>query len=221
MLKAAMSIDGYIDDPSPERRVFSNELDKQKVEELRAGFDAILVGAGTLRADNPRLAIRSGKMRRRRQQLGLSPDITKITLSRSGNLSPELEFFKSRKADKLVYAPQDKADELARQLYGLATVIPCSGNEVSLAFLLGNLYSKGIRRLLVEGGGSILTAFLRSGFVSELRIAVAPVFIGNPKAPQLVTHIISQDLPTVSHGPLMLKAVEQLGEMSILSYSIT
>ena len=215
-----MSLDGYIDDPCPQRRVFSNELDKQKVDELRAGFDAILVGAGTLRKDNPKLALRSGKLRRQRQQLGLLPDITKVALTCSGNLDPDLEFFKSRKADKLIYAPQDKTAALQEQLYGLATVVPCNGDEVSLGFLLNNLYSRGIRRLLVEGGSSVLTSFLRSGFVSELRIAVAPVFIANPSAPQLVTHVITQDLSSYSHSPLSLKSVEKLGEISVLKYTV-
>jgi 5-amino-6-(5-phosphoribosylamino)uracil reductase len=92
LLKVAMSIDGCIDDAGPRRRVFSSPEDQSRVDQLRAECDAILVGAKTVRAENPRLLVRSGKLRRKRQQQGLATDVTKVTLTRSGNLDLNLIF---------------------------------------------------------------------------------------------------------------------------------
>ena len=214
ILKVAMSLDGCINDTSEQRRIFSSAEDQQKVDELRASCDAILVGAQTIRADNPRLSIRSGRLRRYRQQHGLPADILKVTLTRSGELDPAAQFFQWGKLEKLVYVPREKAEDLARRLAGLATIIPCRGTDVDLEFLLDDLFEKGVRRLLVEGGSSVITAFLASPWLSQLRLAVAPVFVGNPSAPQLVTKQLSfppQRIP-------VLHAVEKLGDMSVLTY---
>ena len=73
LLSAAMSADGYLDDASGARLVLSDEADLDRVDELRAGADAILVGAETIRSDNPRLQVRSPARRARRQDAGL-PD---------------------------------------------------------------------------------------------------------------------------------------------------
>jgi riboflavin-specific deaminase-like protein len=216
LLKVAVSIDGCIDDASPQRRVFSSPEDQSKVDQLRAGCDAILVGAKTVRADNPRLLVRSGKLRRKRQQQGRATDVTKVTLTRSGDLDSKLNFFQVGKGDRLVYAPRQTAEKLAGDLYGLATVVACAGLDVSLEFLLNDLYERGVRKLIVEGGTSIISLFLKSRLVSELRLAVAPCFISDPRAPQLVNETIFS-----SYGNhLVLKSVEQLGNTAILNYSV-
>ena len=74
VLSAAMSADGYLDDTSPQRLVLSGPEDLDRVDELRAGCDAILVGAGTVRADNPRLLVREASRRSERVRRGLPPD---------------------------------------------------------------------------------------------------------------------------------------------------
>src|ERR1700722_19051699 len=109
LLSAAMSADGYLDDASPQRLVLSGPEDLDRVDELRAGCDAILVGAGTVRADNPRLLVRDPGRRERRQA--------------SGRLDPRAHFFAADGADKLVYAAGPAAGPLRNQLAGAATVI--------------------------------------------------------------------------------------------------
>src|SRR5580692_11620902 len=84
ILSAAMSADGYIDDASASRLVLSDAADLDRVDELRAASDAILVGAQTIRADNPRLVVRSMARRERRCDQGLAPSPLKVTLTVSG-----------------------------------------------------------------------------------------------------------------------------------------
>jgi 5-amino-6-(5-phosphoribosylamino)uracil reductase len=93
LLSAAMSADGYIDDASGTRLVLSDETDLDRVDELRAASDAILVGAQTVRADDPRLLVRSPARRQRRLELGRPASPRRVTITRSGGLDPKARFF--------------------------------------------------------------------------------------------------------------------------------
>jgi riboflavin biosynthesis pyrimidine reductase len=93
LLSAAMSADGYIDDASSTRLVLSDEADLDRVDELRAASDAILVGAQTIRADDPRLLVRSSARRQRRLELGRAASPRRVTITRSGALDPRARFF--------------------------------------------------------------------------------------------------------------------------------
>ncbi len=93
LLSVAASVDGYIDDASARRLILSDAADLDRVDELRAGCDAILVGAGTIRRDNPRLLVRSPARRAARLARGLTASPAKVTLTRSGDLDPAASFF--------------------------------------------------------------------------------------------------------------------------------
>lgn len=73
LLSCAMSVDGYIDDTTPQRLLLSNQADFDRVDQVRAESDAILIGATTLRRDNPRLIVNSAERRRAREERGLPP----------------------------------------------------------------------------------------------------------------------------------------------------
>src|SRR5580692_11757592 len=116
LLSAAASVDGYIDDASPRRLVLSGPADLDRVDEVRAGCDAIMVGAGTIRSDNPRLLVRSEQRRERRAAAGLPPSPAKVTITASGELDPSGRFFADDGTQKLVYAPEPAAARLRREL---------------------------------------------------------------------------------------------------------
>ncbi|HEX4215134.1 MAG TPA: RibD family protein, partial [Candidatus Dormibacteraeota bacterium] len=174
-----MSVDGCIDDASPDRLILSDEEDLDRVDAERAGSDAILVGANTLRRDDPRLLVRSAERRARREADGLPASPLKVTMTRRGDLDPRMRFFAADGAGKLVYAPPAAAGPLADLLGGLAEV-RAAGDAVDLRWLLADLASRGVRRLMVEGGEATHTAFLTSGLVDELQLVVAPFFVGDP-----------------------------------------
>ncbi|HEY6480655.1 MAG TPA: dihydrofolate reductase family protein, partial [Streptosporangiaceae bacterium] len=93
LLSAAVSADGYIDDAAPDRLVLSDADDLDRVDEVRAGVDAILVGAGTIRADNPRLLVRSAARRAARTAAGRPASPARVTLTSRGGLDPAARFF--------------------------------------------------------------------------------------------------------------------------------
>src|SRR5581483_9961470 len=92
LASAACSLDGYLDDASGERLMLSGEADLDRVDEVRAGVDAILVGAGTVRADNPRLLVRSEQRRRARRERGEPANPAKVVISSAGELDPGAAF---------------------------------------------------------------------------------------------------------------------------------
>ncbi|WP_067802913.1 RibD family protein [Actinomadura formosensis] len=214
LLSCAMSADGYIDDAAPQRLRLSSPADFDRVDAVRAGCDAILVGAGTVRADNPRLLIRSAARRAQRAARGLPADLTKVTLTWSGDLDPGARFFTTGEAPKLVYAPSPTAAGLSARLDGLADVID-AGDPLALPAVLGDLASRGVRRLMVEGGGAVHTLFLTADAVDELQLVVAPFFIGDPAAPRFVR---PGAFPQSPGRPMRLEEVTRIGDLVLLRY---
>ncbi|MFJ4981555.1 dihydrofolate reductase family protein [Streptomyces coeruleorubidus] len=198
LLSAAVSLDGYLDDTGPERLLLSSPADFDRVDEVRASVDAILIGAGTVRADNPRLLVNSPERRAARTAAGLPEYPLKVTVSGSGDLDPAARFWHTG-GEKVLYTT-DKGAERARAL-GLATeaadatgiagatgatdVVPL-GADLDWRRLLTHLHDvRGVRRLMVEGGGLIHTQLLTQGLADELQLVLAPLFVGDPEAPRL------------------------------------
>ena len=169
ILSAAVTADGYLDDNGPGRLVISTPGDWAAVLRLRAGCDAILVGAETVRRDNPSLSLRDDAKRARRAARGLRPDLSKAVVTRSGRLDPSLRFFTEGDADRYVFSPYD-----IPELEAVATVISSEGAPVTAVRIVTELEKRGIRRLLVEGGAQTLGLFLGEGLADEVRYAVNP-----------------------------------------------
>jgi 5-amino-6-(5-phosphoribosylamino)uracil reductase len=180
-----MSLDGYLDDSSQQRLVLSTAADLDRVDQLRSDSDAILVGAATVRADNPRLVVRSPERRAARVAAGRAATPDKVTVTALAKLDPEAAFFTTGGCTKLVYCTDDSVAEGRRALGGVATVVDC-GRTVRMRHLAEDLASRGVQRLLVEGGATVLTQFLAEDLADELQLAVAPFFVGDSAARRLV-----------------------------------
>ncbi|MFF0013025.1 dihydrofolate reductase family protein [Streptomyces sp. NPDC005374] len=183
LLSAAVSLDGYLDDTGPDRLLLSSPADFDRVDEVRASVDAILIGAGTIRADNPRLLVNSEERRAARVAAGKPPYPLKITVSGSGDLDPAANFWHTG-GEKLVYTTE-KGSERARAA-GLAADVVALGPTLDWRRLLTHLHQvRGVDRLMVEGGGRIHTQLLQQGLADEVQLVLAPLFVGDPHAPRL------------------------------------
>lgn len=215
VLSCAMSIDGYIDDTSPDRLLLSNAEDFDRVDEVRAGSDAILIGATTLRRDNPRLLVNSEARRAARVARGLPASPAKVTVTASGNLSPDLKFWHYGE-QKLVYSPDSVAAGLKERLSGLAEVVSL-GAALDFGAMLDDLGARGIGRLMVEGGGEIHTQFLTQDLADEIHLAIAPFFIGDPAAPRFVNAGI---FPSRPGECMVLTEARSIGDIALLRYQV-
>ncbi|GGN02043.1 dihydrofolate reductase family protein [Streptomyces fuscichromogenes] len=183
LLSAAVSLDGYLDDTGPDRLLLSSPADFDRVDEVRASVDAILVGAGTIRADNPRLLVNSPERRAARVAAGRPEYPLKVTVTATGDLDPDAKFWHTG-GEKTVYTT-DEGARRARALGIAADVVPL-GAGLGWRPLLAHLYDvRGVRRLMVEGGGTVHTQLLQQGLADELQLVLAPLFVGDPKAPRL------------------------------------
>src|SRR5712691_1099289 len=137
VLSCAMSLDGYLDDASQSRLVLSGPEDLDRVDELRASCDAILVGAGTIRADDPRLLLHSQARRDARVARGMAPDPIRAVVSGSGGLDRGARLFGYGDSTRLVYVGSQVLASARSRLDGVAEVVAAEGLEGVLADLAG------------------------------------------------------------------------------------
>lgn len=215
LLSAAVSVDGYLDDASPRRLVLSSEADLDRVDAVRAAVDAILVGANTVRRDNPRLEVRSPARRQARLARGEPEGPVKVTVSASGGLDPATRFFTSGDVAKLVYVASGAVGEARCRVGGVAEVVDAGEAPVAMAAVLADLARRGVGRLLVEGGGTVHTQLLAAGLADELHLVVAPLFVGDPAAPRFVR---PGDFPHHGGNRMRLAETRQLGDVVFLRY---
>src|SRR6478609_603457 len=200
LLSCCVSIDGYIG-AAASRLLLSNDADFDRVDAVRASCDAILVGAETVRVDNPRLIVRSDARRDERAARGLPASPIKVTVTRRAELDARADFFRSGDAEKLVYCASPGVADARKRLGPVATVVDGGGE-----------------RLMVEGGGTVHTQFLTEDIVDELQLTVAPVFVGDSEAPRFVR---DGSFPWNPGRRAELVDVRQLGDIVLLRYALS
>lgn len=215
--KCAVSADGCLDDASGERLALSHPLDRALLDTVRADCDAIMVGAETVRRDNPRLTIRSGALKAKRLARGLPAVPVKVTVTGSGNLPLGLNFFSVGEGERLVYCPDAQRERLQDHLGTAATVVAAGEASLDLTLILNDLYSRGVKRLLVEGGSSLGTRFLQLNLVDELQLSVAPFFVGEAAAPRFA---LPGSYPFSPRRRMELQAVQRVGDMALITWQL-
>ncbi|CRK55056.1 5-amino-6-(5-phosphoribosylamino)uracil reductase [Alloactinosynnema sp. L-07] len=213
LLSVAVSVDGYIGDQGTRRLPLSNEADWDLIDQVRAESDAILIGAGTVRRDNPRLLVYSAERRAARVARGLPEYPLKVTVTGSGRLDPELRFWHTG-GRKLVYTTTSGEAAVPASLSDLAEIVAL-GPEIEVGALLDDLGTRGVNRLMVEGGGRVHTAFLTAGLADEIRLAVAPMLIGQAAAP---TFLHPAEFPGGPSRRFHLEDVVKVGDMAVLRF---
>ncbi|WP_308465796.1 RibD family protein [Rathayibacter soli] len=216
-LSSTISLDGYLDTAAPPRLMLSNDADFDRVDELRAQNDAIMVGANTVRRDNPRLLVRSIRRRSWRESAGLTCSPWKVTVTASGDLDPRAAFFADDNATKLVYCPSAQVTRIQARL-GTAAIVIGLGGQITMGELISDLSDRGVHRLMVEGGGTILTQFLAADLADELQLAMAPFFVGDSSAPRFVGDAA---FPWTSDRRAALAETRTIGDIVLLRYALS
>ena len=202
IMKAAMSLDGKIATAGRESQWITSERSRKLVHRLRAEVNSVLVGSGTLLADDPQLTNRMSKTSSR-QPLRVLLD-SKLQLTRGHRIIGE------KPEDLLVFctaqAPLEKEEEL-RSL-GVRVIRQEGVGRVDLPEAMATLGELGVQSVLVEGGSSAFTSFWESGLINEYYLFFGPFFIGGDLAPGVLRRGV-QSLGEVER--LKVESVKKIG----------
>ena len=217
-INMAMTADGKITSARREYPRFTSDLDRRTMDRLRAEADAIVVGAGTLRADDPPLKVRDEEMRAYRESLGKSGAPLRVVVTASGSIEESRRFFDDTEGGERIVATVEilEAQKLAA-LQSKAEVWQLGQAEVDLQRLLDRLGRRGARRVLVEGGGELNWRFIREELADELYVTIAPALLGGREAPTLLE---GSGFPMASRRRLRLLELRREGDEIYCRYEL-
>ena len=202
VVNCAMTADGKISSVARRQVRISSPEDMERVKALRAGSEAILIGVGTVLADDPHLTVRS-----------LPPDKSplRVVLDSQGRTPDDAKVL-SGGVPTLIAT----ATGCTRTWKG-AQVLRCGEKQVDLQCLMNELERRGIERLMVEGGGETIWSFFKNGLVDEYRVFVGSLVLGGADAP---TPCEGQGFMEGSAVRLRLLSATKLGEGALLCYEV-
>jgi len=185
-INSAMSADGKISTKERKQVRISGDIDFDRMDELRASSDAIMVGVGTVLADDPSLTVKSKSRRDVRKNAGLDEDPIRIVVDSKARTPLDADIFKKGTGMRIVAvsssAPKGNVDALSEK----ATIITAGNEKVDLVLRMDQLSSMGIQRLMVEGGATLNWGLLSNGLVDEVFSFIGNIFIGGNSSPTLI-----------------------------------
>lgn len=212
-VNAAVSADGKLSSRRREQVQISGEADFARMERIRAVSDAVMVGVGTVLADDPSL-LRHDEHHRREH--GKTGGPARVVADSRARTPPDADVLDGSATTHVLVSEAAPDDRLA-VLADRGAVVHVVGEErVSLPDALDALADEGVERLMVEGGGELLFSFFEEKLVDELTLYVGSLVIGGRDAPTLV----DGEGFTESFPALELRDVEQLDDGVVLSYDV-
>jgi 2,5-diamino-6-(ribosylamino)-4(3H)-pyrimidinone 5'-phosphate reductase len=213
-LNVAMTADGKIDTFQREGAAISSARDKERVDQLRASADAVMVGGRTLLDEDPKLTVKSEELRAERVLSGLSPHPIKVGVVTEAKIKPDSQFLNAGPAEIVIFTTRRTSKRYLSLLTSRRVdVYVEDGEKVNLQRALATLNDLGIQRLMVEGGSTLNFELLRLGLVDELTAYIAPMIFGGASAPTLAA---GAGLERGAAIPLKLIEVEQWEEGGVL-----
>jgi 2,5-diamino-6-(ribosylamino)-4(3H)-pyrimidinone 5'-phosphate reductase len=187
-INIATSADGKIDTFERKGSAISSKRDKERVDQLRADADAVLVGGKTLLGELPKLTVKNEALREARVKRGMSPNPIKVGVITNADIPLESDFIKAGPARVVIFTTlQTSKSQLETLRTNGVEVYVHDAQRVDLQKMLETLGDLGVKRLMVEGGGTINFELLRLKLVDELMIYIAPMIFGGDNAPTLAS----------------------------------
>ena len=185
-INAAMSADGKISTVERRQTTISGKEDFERVDSLKEGSDAIMIGIGTVSADNPSLTVKSEKRREERRKAGKDANPLRIVVDSKAKTPVDAEILNKGEGKRLIAVSERAIVEDMEGLGKKAEVLICGKEEVDLKKLLFLVWLRGVSRLMVEGGATLNWSLISQGLVDEIYTYVGNLIIGGENAPTLV-----------------------------------
>ena len=213
-INVAMTADGKIDTVQRRGAAISSPRDRERVDELRAGADAVMVGGKTLLDEDPKLTVKSEELRAGRLGRGLSPNPVKVGVVTRSIIKEDSQFLNAGPADIVIFTTRRTSKRhLSRLTSRGVDVYVDDAEKVNLERALATLKELGIDRLMVEGGGTLNFELMRLGLVDEVTVFVAPMIFGGESAPTMAA---GSGLERSAAIPLQLLEVEKWEDGGVL-----
>jgi|Deesub1362A_J573_1020465.scaffolds.fasta_scaffold00312_31 2,5-diamino-6-(ribosylamino)-4(3H)-pyrimidinone 5'-phosphate reductase len=215
-INIAASADGKISDEGRRQIKISCREDMNRVDKLRASSDAIMVGIGTVLSDNPELTVKSEELRKQRVKEGKQANPLRIVVDSKCRTPFDARILNDEAKTVIAVSEITKSDsKKLERIKEKADVLICGREKVNLKELVEKLYDNGIRKIMVEGGGTLNYGLIREGLVDEISIYYGDKIIGGTKSPTIVDGN-SFAIPV----NLKLVEVERLGRGVVVRWQI-
>jgi len=182
-VNVAMSADGKLSTRERRQVRISGKEDFLRVDRIKAESDGVMVGIGTVLADDPSLTVKSPALQKRRTENGIGAHPIRVVVDSRCRIPPDAAILHKGEGERIIAVSRNAPHERVTEIRKLATVVVTGDGRVDLGDLLGQLYEHGVRRLMVEGGGSLIWSLLSQGYVDEIQTFIGGVIIGGADAP--------------------------------------
>jgi riboflavin-specific deaminase-like protein len=182
----AMTADGKTSTRAFTPALFTSPADKRRLQEVRAGADAVLAGRGTVAKDSMSMGLSRQDLREDRVSRGLPPVPLRVIVSNAGDLDPAWKVFKYTDSPLVIFSTRRMPARLRTAVARKAELFLFQGRSVDLKKSLEILGSEfGVKRLVCEGGGTLLRALAALDLIDGICLTIAPVIFGGRMAPTL------------------------------------
>lgn len=216
VVNAATSVDGKLSSRRREQIAISGSEDFERVDALRADCDAVMVGVGTVLADDPHLTLDDPDRVADHENRGESPHPARVVADSRARTPPNARILDDAATTYLLVSEAAPRERLETLEDAGARIIVAGSERTDLDGALAALESRGIDRLMVEGGGELIFSLLEAELVDELSVFVGPTIIGGREAPTLADgEGFVEGFPALS-----LEGVERLDEGVLLRWRV-
>lgn len=216
-INSAMSADGKLSTKERKQVKISGKLDFERVDELRAYADAIMVGIGTVLADDPSLTIKSPERKAARKASGKSENPVRIVVDSAARTPLNADIFKKGEGLRIIAVSNSAPEERIKTLEEKARVMKTGADKVDLTELAAKLKEMGINTLMVEGGATLNWGMLSAGLVDEIYTFVGNLIIGGKTAP---TFTDGEGFTEAELPGLELLSAEKIEEGVLLKWKV-
>ena len=216
VVNAATSVDGKLSSHERRQIAISGTADFERVDQLRGESDAVLVGVGTVLADDPSLTVDSESRRDARRESGKPPNPARVVADSQIRTPPDAAILDDAAETYLLVSNAAPTDFVADMERAGATIITAGTSRVNLVDAFASLETYGIEQLMVEGGGELIFSLFEVGLVDELTAFLGPRIIGGREAPTLADgEGFVEDFPD-----LELQGVDRIDDGVLLRWAI-